>query len=108
MNIVPDAEVASVLIALAPLDARLDRHRERLLTRHEFDVEAVLDNGWSSGERVLIQLAGALWKGHGQVDLAYIACELGGSFFQAAMDALAARGQRDIRTDAASAYENAL
>jgi hypothetical protein len=107
-RLVPDAEVASVLIALAPLDARLSPARERLLTRREFDVDAVLDHGWSSGERILIELAGCLWRGHGDVDLAYVACELGGPFFQAAMDAIAARGQRNIRTDVESAYEGAL
>lgn len=107
-RLVPDAEVASVLIALAPLDARMEPFRDRLLTRREFDVEEALSDGWSSGERVLIKLAGALWKGRGEVDLAYIACELGGRFFQAAMDAIAARGQRDIHTDCATAYMEAL
>lgn len=107
-SLVPDAEVASVLICLAPLDDRLDRYRDRLLTHREFDVEECLDNGWSSGERVLIQLAGVLWQGHGQVDVSYVVTMLGGPFFQAAMDAIAARRQEDIRTDAALAFDSAL
>jgi hypothetical protein len=105
VNLVPDAEVASVLVCLAPLDSRLDRYRQRLLTRREFDVEECLDNGWSSGERRLIQLAGVLWKGGGQVDLGYIVTMLDGPFFQAAMDAIAVRRQEDIRTDGASAFD---
>lgn len=106
--IVGDSEVLSVLVALAPLDARLDRYRNRLLNAREFDVEECLDNGWSSGERVLIQLAGALWKGRGAVDLGYIAGELGGPFFQAAMDAIAVYGKRDITTFGADAVDRAL
>jgi hypothetical protein len=107
-RLVPDAEVASVLIALAPLDSRLDRYRQRLLSRREFDVEECLDNGWSSGERVLIQFAGVLWHGGGTCDLGYIVTMLDGEFFQAAMDAIAARRQADLHTDAAAAFGQAL
>lgn len=107
-GLVPDAEVASVLIALSPLDGRMDGYRERLLTRREFDVEKALKGGWSSGERILIKLAGALWKGRGDIDVATVACDLDGRFFLAAMNAIAARGQRNIRTDVAAAYEAAL
>lgn len=105
MKLVADAEVASVLIALAPLDSRLDRTRDRLVNGREFDVDECLDNGWSSGERVLIQFAGVLWKGGGQVDVGYLITMLSDGFFQAAMDAIAARRQQDHTTDAARAFD---
>lgn len=107
-KLVPDAEVAAVLIALAPLDSRIDRYRSRLLTRREFDTDECLDQGWSTGEQVLIQLAGHLWNGRGKVDLAYLATGLDDRCFQACMDAMAARRQADIHTDALAAFDTAL
>lgn len=107
MKLENDAEVQSVLIALSPMDYRLDRYRDRLLTAREFDVEECLDNGWSSGEQRLIQLAGVLWNGGGDVDLGYIVTMLDGPFFQAAMDAIAARRQQDVHTSFVDALGHA-
>lgn len=90
-----DREVLALLTALAPLDgdSRLDRHLR--LDKREFDAEGALAEGtWSSGERALIEWAGALWKGSGQVDIGYIAGSLGGRFLDAALGAVAAyRGE---------------
>jgi hypothetical protein len=94
-----DREVLAVLTALRPLadDGRLAPAFERLARRREFDVEEVLDIGtWSSGERALIEWAGALWKGHGQVDIGYVASGLGEKFLHAAVGALAAYGGRAL------------
>lgn len=98
MTAVVDREVLAVLVALQPLeqDVRLERVFARLAQRREFDVEEVLDNGWSSGERVLIEWAGALWNGTGRVDIGYVACALGDQFRHAALGALAARSGRPL------------
>jgi hypothetical protein len=93
-----DREVLAVLTALGPManDSRLVPVFRRLDERREFDVEEVLDSGWSSGERALIEWAGALWNGTGQVDIGYVACALSDHFLHAALGALAARTGRPI------------
>ena len=100
-----DAELMSVLIALAPLGRRARAYVD--VAAREFDPR-IHDQAWSTGERVLIDLARALWKGHGDVDLAYIATQLDGRFFNAAINAIAARGKRDFRTGYVAALGAAL
>lgn len=94
-----DQEVLAVLVALQPLanDSRLTPAFARLAARREFNVREVLDIGtWSSGERALIEWAGALWKGHGTVDIGYIAGGLSDRFLHACVGALAAYGGRPL------------
>lgn len=91
-----DAELAAVLVCLAPLGERGLRYVN--VDRREFSYRDMLDSqGWSSGERQLICVAGALWN-TAPVDLSYIA-SMGGEFFQAIIDALAARRGQDFRSD---------
>lgn len=94
-----DREVLAVEIALGPLehDSRLAPAFARLHDRREFDAEEVLDIGtWSSGERALIEWAGALWSGSGRVDIGYIAGSLDDRFLHAALGALAAYANRPL------------
>jgi hypothetical protein len=93
-----DREVLAVLTTLAPLerDSRLQPALRRLEAKREFDVEAVLAIGtWSSGEVALIEWAGALWAGRGQVDVGYIA-GMSDRFLHACLGALAAYAGRDL------------
>ncbi|MGZ4590254.1 MAG: hypothetical protein ACXV3V_11030 [Actinomycetes bacterium] len=102
-----DAELMSVLVALAPLDSRAERYVD--LDRREFHADRMLRLGWSSGERDLIHLAKALWTGNtGELDLAHLVLALDGRFFQAAMDAIAVRRGQDIVTDGNAALDRAL
>jgi hypothetical protein len=83
-----DRELWAVLVALEPLD---DRKWDYLdLTRRTFDAEGLLSQPWSSGERVLVEVAASLWN-TGKVDLGYIASAMGGRHFQAIVDAVAVR-----------------
>lgn len=50
----------------------------------------MLAEPWSSGERVLVEVAASLWN-TGRVDLGYVASAMGGQHFQAVVDALAVR-----------------
>jgi hypothetical protein len=91
-----DREVLALLTALAPLegDSRLDRHLR--VDKREFDVEGALAEGtWSSGERALIEFAGALWGGSGRVDLGYIA-SMSHRYLYACLGALAAYRGEDL------------
>lgn len=98
-----DREVLALLTALAPLegDSRLDRHLR--IGKREFDMDGALAEGtWSSSERALIEFAGALWSGSGQVDLGYIASGMGHRCLYACLGALAAyRGEALPAFDAA-------
>lgn len=94
-----DREVLAVLTALEPLenDSRLAAALRRLEDKREFDVEEVLGIGtWSSGEVALIEWAGALWKGRGQVDIGYIAGSMGERFLFACLGSLAAYAGRSL------------
>lgn len=95
-----DRELWAVLVALDPLD---DRKWDYLdLTRRTFDAEGLLRQPWSSGERVLVEVAASLWN-TGKVDLGYIASAMGGRHLQAIVDALAVRAGHGLasHTDAA-------
>lgn len=83
-----DRELLAVLVALEPLDDRKWHYLD--LTGRTFDAEGMLDEPWSSGERVLVQVVASLWD-TGKVDLGYIASGMGGRHFQAVVDALAVR-----------------
>ena len=85
---IDDRELLAVLVALEPLD---DRKWEYLdFARRTFDADGMLAEPWSSGERVLVEVAASLWDA-GRVDLGYVACAMGGRHFQAVVDALAVR-----------------
>lgn len=97
MTVAVDREVLALLTALAPLegDSRLDRHLR--LDRREFDMQGALDVGtWSSGERALIEFAGALWSGSGHVDIGYIASGMSHRFLYACLAAIAAYRGEDL------------
>jgi hypothetical protein len=82
-----DRELVSVLIALDPLGDRIS-HAIRPAAR-SCDFDELRANGWSSGERILIDVAEALWTGRPvSIDLAYLAT-LSDSFLLAALDAMA-------------------
>ena len=97
---VDDRELWSVLVALNPLDDRKWQFID--LIRRTFDADAMLNEPWSSGERVLVEVAASLWN-TGTVDLGYIACALGDRHLQAVVDAVAVRAGRDVRSDASQA-----
>lgn len=97
---VDDRELWAVLVALQPLDDRKWRYVD--LVRRTFDADAMLAQPWSSGERVLIEVAASLWN-TGTVDLGYIACALGDRHLQAVIDAVAIRAGREVRSDATQA-----
>lgn len=71
-----DRELLAVLVALEPLDDRKWGYVN--LTDRTFLSDRMLDEqSWSSGERILIDVAASLWN-VGTVDLGYIACALSG------------------------------
>jgi hypothetical protein len=82
-----DRELVSVLIALDPLGDRIS-HAICPAAR-TCDFAALREQGWSSGERILIDVAEALWTGRPvSIDLAYLA-SMSDSFLLAALDAMA-------------------
>jgi len=91
-----DRELWAVLVALEPLDDRKWNYVD--LTRRTFDAERCLEEPWSSGERVLVEVAASLWNS-GRVDLGYIACAMGGRHLQAVVDAVAIRAGQDVTSD---------
>jgi hypothetical protein len=95
-----DRELWAVLVALEPLDARKWNYVD--LTRRTFDAERCLQEPWSSGERVLVEVAASLWNS-GTVDLGYIACAMGGRHLQAVVDAVAIRAGKNVTSDIATA-----
>lgn len=100
-----DRELLAVLVALEPLD---DRKWDYLdLTGRTFDAEGMLDEPWSSGERVLVEVAASLWD-TGKVDLGYIASGMGGRHFQAVVDALAVRAGHSFASTPDTAIRRVL
>jgi hypothetical protein len=95
-----DRELWAVLVALEPLDSRKWDYLD--LQRRTFQTEAMLDESWSSGEHVLIQVAQSLWN-DGKVDLGYIASALGGQHLQVIIDAVAIRAGQPLRSDTGAA-----
>ena len=95
-----DRELLAVLVALEPLDNRKWDYLD--LPRRTFHAEAMLDDSWSSGERVLIEVAQSLWN-DGKVDLGYIACALDGRHLQAVLDATAVRAGQDLQSNTSRA-----
>jgi hypothetical protein len=91
-----DRELWAVLVALEPLDSRKWDYLD--IERRMFHAEAMLEQGWSSGERVLIDVAQSLWN-DGKVDLGYIACALGERHLQAVIDATAIRAGQPLASD---------
>ena len=83
-----DRELLAVLVALEPLD---DRKWDYLnLRERTFLSDRMLQEPWSSGERILVDVAASLWN-TGTVDLGYIACALSDRHLQAVIDATAMR-----------------
>jgi hypothetical protein len=100
-----DRELLAVLVALEPLD---DRKWDYLdVERRTFDSDAMLDQPWSSGERVLVEVAASLWNA-GRVDLGYVASGMGGRHFQAVIDALAVRSGQSFASTPDTAIERVL
>lgn len=83
-----DHEMTAVLATLDPLGDRIWFAID--LERRECHFDRLRENGWSSGELALIDWAQALWKGHGEVDLGYIASGLDDRFLAACLAGLAA------------------
>lgn len=100
-----DGELLAVLVALDPLDDRKWHYLN--LERRTFDAAGMLDQPWSSGERVLVEVAASLWD-TGKVDLGYIASGMGGRHFQAVVDALAVRAGHSFASTPDSAIRRAL
>lgn len=96
-----DRELLAVLVALEHLD---DRKWDYLnLTDRTFHADRMLDeHSWSSGERVLINVAASLWN-IGTVDLGYIACALSERYLQAVIDATALRAGHNLSSNIARA-----
>lgn len=91
-----DRELLAVLVALEPLDDRKwDYLNLRERTFHAYQMQEV---PWSSGERILVDVAASLWN-TGTVDLGYIACALSGPNLQAVIDATAVRAGHDLTSN---------
>mgnify|MGYP000111893907 CR=1 FL=1 len=102
---IDDRELLAVLVALEPLD---DRKWDYLdLARRTFDADGMLAEPWSSGERVLVEVAASLWD-TGRVDLGYIASGMGGRHFQAVVDALSVRAGHSFASAPDTAIRRAL
>ncbi len=67
----------------------------------------MLAEPWSSGERVLVEVAASLWD-TGRVDLGYVASAMGGRHFQAVVDALAVRAGHGFASTPEIAIRRAL
>ena len=91
-----DRELLAVLVALEPLDPRKWDYLD--IRERTFHADQMLQQPWSSGERVLIEVAASLWN-TGTVDLGYIACALGGRHLQAVLDATAVRAGHDLSSN---------
>lgn len=91
-----DTEAAAALVILDFLN---DNRAWRHVSTDGIFWNAMLENlTWSSGERRLIELGQALWKGHGVVDVVYLFTCLSGGAEQAVVDAITARrGGRQLR-----------
>ena len=95
-----DRELLAVLVALEPLD---DRKWDYLnLRERTFHADQILEVPWSSGERILVDVAASLWN-TGTVDLGYIACALSGPHLQAVIDATAVRAGHDLTSNVSRA-----
>lgn len=102
---IDDRELLAVLVALEPLDDRKWDYVD--LTGRTFDADGMLAEPWSSGERVLVEVAASLWD-TGKVDLGYIASAMGGRHFQAVVDALAVRAGHSFASAPDTAIRRAL
>jgi hypothetical protein len=100
-----DRELLAVLVALEPLDDRKWHYLD--LEHRTFDSAGMLEQPWSSGEHVLVEVAASLWD-TGRVDLGYIASGMGGRHFQAVVDALAVRAGHSFASTPDSAIRRVL
>ena len=100
-----DRELLAVLVALEPLDDRKWAYLD--VERRTFDADGMREQPWSSGERVLIDVAASLWD-TGRVDLGYIASAVGGRHFQAVIDAVAVRAGHSFASTPDSAVRRVL
>lgn len=91
-----DRELLAVLVALEPLGDRAQAYLN--LRDRTFDADQMREEPWSSGERVLIDVAASLWN-TGTVDLGYIAAALSGRYLQAVLDATAIRAGHDLASN---------
>lgn len=92
-----DRELLAILVALEPLDDRKWNYLN--LTDRTFHADRMIDEqSWSSGERILIDVAASLWN-TGTVDLGYIACALSDRHLQAVIDATALRAGHNLTSN---------
>ena len=96
-----DQEMQAVLATLEPLGDRIWFAIN--VSQRECDFAGLRENGWSTGERALIDWAEALWSGHGKVDLGYIASGLDDRFLAAALAGLAAYRGKSLPLPAVTA-----
>jgi hypothetical protein len=103
-----DPELCAVMVALEPLEPLDDRKWDYLdLGRRTFNADGMLAEPWSSGERVLVEVAASLWD-TGRADLGYVARAMGGRHFQAVVDALAVRAGHGFASTPEIAIRRAL
>lgn len=69
------------------LDYRIAQH---VTADRSIDFDEILDEGWSTGERGLIELAAVLWRGHGEWDPTDL-CLIDPDLSRLALDAIALR-----------------
>jgi hypothetical protein len=93
-----DRELAALTCALAPLGGKAAAY----VTGRDVDTTGLARAArkWSSGERLLVDVALALWRGTGPVDLGALVTTLDGPFWQAALDAVAARRGHGLHANA--------
>jgi hypothetical protein len=91
-----DPEFAAVTVALYPVGGKALAYTDR--ERREVDTERLerAARKWSSAERLLVEVALALWRGTGAVGLGALVTTLDGAHWQAFADALATRRHADL------------
>ena len=85
-------EYTSCLYVLAA-DEELRRKAARYIKQDGIDWEAIWEQDWSSGYRLLLQLAESLFKSSGSIELAYGLGIWGEELFLVAMQAIYIRRQ---------------
>lgn len=91
-----DPEYGAVVAALHPVGGKALCYTDT--DRREVDCDRLerAARKWSSAERLLADVALALWRGRGTVDLGQLVTTLDGAHWQAFCDALATRRRTDV------------
>lgn len=85
-----DSEYATAFYVLTA-DAELRKKGMKYITSDGINWEGIWENDWSSGYRVILQLAESLFKSSGRVDLVYGLGTWGEELYQVAMQAIQIR-----------------